>query len=307
MYARGIVTNEYNDILLILRSDSRTWAPPGGGLETGESPPVAAAREIEEETGVKVLPVRLVGLQFRPEKPNGMLMFTFRCLVRGGQPTPSSESIRVGFFPTNDLPRPMLSVHRVMIEHGLHHSGGPPDWHTRALPPAVRLGRRLMFRYYDLRRWLERRPPFQWPPAWPVGAFVVIRNPAGEVLWIKRTDYDIWNLPGGGYDGLEAPWETAQREALEETGLQVRLTDLTGVYLKPEQNQMNFTFTAEVIGGTLTTGPEAADFAYFAPGREPANALPKHVERVADAVAPAETTRFREQSGPSGSTILDRP
>ncbi|MCB0030021.1 MAG: NUDIX domain-containing protein, partial [Anaerolineales bacterium] len=57
---------------------------PGGGLDEGETPTEAVTREVEEETGLKTLPVRLVGLYFRQEKEADRLMFLFRCLVRGG-------------------------------------------------------------------------------------------------------------------------------------------------------------------------------------------------------------------------------
>jgi 8-oxo-dGTP pyrophosphatase MutT (NUDIX family) len=127
-----------------------------------------------------------------------------------------------------------------------------------------------------------------------------VRNEAGAVLWIKRDDIDMWNLPGGGAEGMEAPWETAVREVKEETGLDVTLDDLSGVYLKSndaeDKPHMIFTFSGTVWGGQLTKNKEAADFGYFLPGEEPENAIPKHVERVADAVDPMRNkTVFRVQ------------
>lgn len=295
VFAGGVVTNELNEVLLILRDDSRTWAVPGGGLDVGEMPPAGAAREVEEETGIKVMPLRLVELQFRPEPPAGHLGFTFRCLRRGGRLTPSPESPRVSFLPSDPLPRPMLGLHQQSLRHSLIHRGGPPAWYSYRLPWPVRLGREMLYGYRDLRRRLRGEPVYQAPGDWQVGAFVVLRNPAGEVLWVKRTDQDMWNLPGGGQSGLEAPWETAVRETYEETGLTVRLTDLPSIEVKPAHGLMVFTFSAEVTGGQLTTGPEAADFAYFPAGGEPANVLPRHVVRTADAVAGHGVTQFRQE------------
>jgi ADP-ribose pyrophosphatase YjhB (NUDIX family) len=137
-----------------------------------------------------------------------------------------------------------------------------------------------------------------------VGAFVIVRDPTGRVLWVRRTDYNVWNLPGGGCGPQEAPWEAAVRETREETGLEVRLTGLSGVYVKPEQSRMALVFAGEVAGGELTTGPEAAGFAMFGPGQEPANSLPKHVERAADACSGAEQTVFKVQAGPPGLELL---
>lgn len=295
LYASGVVTNEHNDVLLVRRDDSRTWAVPGGGVEIGEVPPVAAAREIEEETGVKVLPVRLAALQYRPESPYDSLSFVFRCLIRGGEPRPSPETPQVGFFSSLDLPRPMLGIHKEMLQNSLYHPGGPSIWSEKQLPWPVRAGRALVYGYRNAKRRLLRRPPFVPAPDQRVAAFTMIRNPADQVLWVKRRDVDVWNLPGGGQEANEPPWTTAVRETYEETGLHVRLIDLSGVYSKPSKQEIVFAFAAHVVGGELRPGPEAVEFAYFTPGDEPANALPKHVARVADLFREEEMTLFREQ------------
>lgn len=291
----GVVINEYNDVLLIQRDDSRTWAVPGGGVEAGELPPEATAREVEEETGLKVMAVRLVNVQYRPEAPDGMLHFVFRCIMRGGTLAESTEAIKVGWYRSTPLPRPMINIHTHMLQRSLAHRGGPPDFDIVNLSPGVRLARALIYSYRNLRRRLAGVPPFVPPPSWKVGAFTVIRDEQGRVLWVRRTDKDLWNLPGGGQHGLEPPWETAVRETREETGLHVRLIDLSGVYMKQDSQELVFTFTAEATGGQLTLNPEAAEFAYFAPGEEPPNSLDKHLERAADAIAPRSSTLFKWQ------------
>ena len=113
LYADAIVTNQFNQALFIRRNDSRTWAPPGGSLENGELPTAALGREVEEETGLKVMPVRLVGLYYRPEKPDGLLVFVFRCIQRGGQLKTSAESRQGAFKGVYPPPRPKR--------------GGPPE------------------------------------------------------------------------------------------------------------------------------------------------------------------------------------
>lgn len=299
LFAEGIVTNHLNEALFVLRDDSRTWALPGGALEADELPPQTAAREVEEETGVNVRPVRLVALYYWPEPPDGRLLFSFRCLQQGGEIRSSAESPEVGFMPATPPPKPMLGIHRERLERALSHYGGPPYWGTRHFPRPLRWASRLLYRYRDLRRQLRNEPAYQPPVDWEVGGFTILRNEAGEVLWIKRTDYNLWNLPGGGRRKMEAPWETAVRETREETGLEVRLTDLAGVYTKPTEREITFTFTAVVAGGTLRENNEAASFGYYAPGAEPRRAIPKHVQRLADALRPEEETIFRVQDGPS--------
>ena len=66
---RVIVLDPENRVLLFrsfdpARPDSSWWATPGGGLEEGESPREAAARELREETGLEVAPEALEGPLF---------------------------------------------------------------------------------------------------------------------------------------------------------------------------------------------------------------------------------------------------
>ena len=50
----GIVVDNQNRVLLILRDDTRTWAIPGGALDPGELPTNGVTREVKEETGLDV-------------------------------------------------------------------------------------------------------------------------------------------------------------------------------------------------------------------------------------------------------------
>lgn len=55
--------------LLIRRSDTGTWALPGGTLEWGETLRTAIARELEEEAGVTSATIeRVVGIYSRPDR-----------------------------------------------------------------------------------------------------------------------------------------------------------------------------------------------------------------------------------------------
>lgn len=300
----GIVLNEHNKVLLIQRNDTFTLAPPGGGLDPGEVPPDGAAREVYEETGARVQPQRLAAVFFWPNEPTPFLTFSFRCQMQGGRLRGSNESTRVGFFPTVPLPWRILPFHRHRLEIGLAYTDGPPYWGRQQTTFYEEVGKRFLKRIFYPYQRLRRRMhgPSQLSGTargWEMGAFAVIRNDDGEVLWVKRTDMDWWNLPGGGAEAGEAPWQTAVRETYEETGLHVRLTDLSGVYFKRQTQRVIFTFTAVAERGQLTRGPEAADFAYVVPGHEPGNTLTKHVQRVADACRPRTTTHFRFQDDES--------
>ncbi|MFW6063220.1 MAG: NUDIX hydrolase [Chloroflexota bacterium] len=303
LFADGIVTNEFNQALFILHGDTRTWTQPGGAVEQGELPTQTVEREIEEETGLVVRAVRLVGVYYREKEPDDMLIFTFRCIQRGGELQTSEESPRAGFMDVAPPPTPMLELQRERLERALAHDGGPPYWGLQQLPTGVRLLQDLASRARELVDTVRRRTE-QEAPDWHVAANVILRNEQGAVLWVRRNDHDVWNLPGGGRQNREPPWQTALRETREETGLEVTLTHLSGVYTKPPQDEVVFTFLAEHSGGELRRNAEAAEFAYFAPGEEPENSLPKHVERVADAAGVVDTTVFREQAGPPGLEVL---
>lgn len=297
LVAEGVVTNQWNEALFILRDDVRTWCQPGGALEAGELPDKAVAREVAEETGVQVYPVRLVGLTFTPGRREDQLVLTFRCIQRGGELAPSPEALQAAFLPVASLPSPMLAMHRQRLELGLRHAGGPPEWGAYHYPWYLRLARPVLDGYLNLRNRVTGRQ-YTAPPDWQVAAFAVIRDEEGRVLWVKRRDHAVWNLPGGGGQMGEAPWSTAVRETREETGLEVRLDGLTGVYVKPA-NRIVFVFTARITGGALAPNEEAQEFGYFAPGEEPPNSLPKHIARVADAVGADEVTLFRRQDEPA--------
>lgn len=297
----GLVRDEHGRILLIQRDDTRTYTMPGGALDLDELPPDGVVREIREETGLETAVDRLLGFDFwQPAGSDGFLSLIFACTPVGGGIRTSNESLNVGFYAPDRLPSPIASVHRSRIRRSLVQPvGAPPFWVRTAVPLAMQLSYQLLTRLvYRWRDWQRRRrgePVFVPPPAWDSGAFVVIRDDNGRVLWVKRTDRDLWNLPGGGGNAGEAPWETAVRETREETGLEVRLLRPTGVYLYAHAPHLIVAFLAEQRDGSLTTGPEAAAFDWFAPGSEPQNAMRAHLDRARDALGESETV-FRMQT-----------
>ena len=125
-----------------------------------------------------------------------------------------------------------------------------------------------------------------------------------KVLLTRRADNGLWYLPGGGMDPGESAEETCVRETLEETGLQVRVTRLVGVYTSPnimiqypEGNRVQpvtFSFEAEIVGGELGLSEETTAYGYFPVDQLDAIDLwAHHRQRIQDAVQNLQAAFFR--------------
>jgi ADP-ribose pyrophosphatase YjhB (NUDIX family) len=125
------------------------------------------------------------------------------------------------------------------------------------------------------------------------GANAIVINEAGEVLLIKRSDNGRWCLPGGHVDYGETIAQTAVREAFEETGVQIEVERLSGVYSQPYraveglERPSHYVIVALVcrpVGGELTPSTESTDVRYFAPDQLPDTLWSWHRARIEDAL-----------------------
>ncbi len=121
-------------------------------------------------------------------------------------------------------------------------------------------------------------------PIFRIGVYALIFDDEGRILLGHRRDIDWWNLPGGGMEAGETVDEAICREVREETGLEVKVERLVGVYSKPQKQEVVLTFLCQVIGGTLHPTEETRESRYFAPSSLPSNTLPKHRQRIEDAM-----------------------
>lgn len=281
--AEGLVMDQFAQVLLIQRDDSRTWALPGGGLEPNELPPDGMVREVFEETGYKVYPVRLVQLSYIRGRDLSLLIFMFRGMLRGGTATPSAESLQVGFVKTERLPR-MVRSHRERLRAGETHAGGPPrlveqeqhSWWVRAL-------RRLIYTWKDVKLRLKRLPPYVPVGRWAVDSLVVIPDEQGRVLWVQGEGG--WQLPGGTCDKNLTPWAAAAAHVQAQCGSPVTITDLATVAVMPD-NRMTLCFVGEMKGvaaaGQWATLEEMETKGVAAPTRQ----------YLQDALTERATTKF---------------
>ncbi|MBN1219311.1 MAG: NUDIX domain-containing protein [Anaerolineae bacterium] len=107
---------------------------------------------------------------------------------------------------------------------------------------------------------------------------------SGKILLTRREDFEVWCIPGGIVDPNESLAQAAIREAREETGLEVELLRLVGMYSEIGRGDGVHIalFTGQPVGGSLEPQEgEVLELGYFAP-----NALPEilwwHRQRVAD-------------------------
>ncbi|WP_310482817.1 NUDIX domain-containing protein [Chamaesiphon sp. VAR_48_metabat_403] len=115
-----------------------------------------------------------------------------------------------------------------------------------------------------------------------IGAFAIITDAENRILWCLRTDLDLWNLPGGTVENGEAPWDCVIREVKEETGLDIVVEKLIGIYSKPEENDLVFSYKCRVVAGNLQNNEEAKEIEYFDFNKLPRNIVHKQVVRVKD-------------------------
>jgi 8-oxo-dGTP diphosphatase len=130
-----------------------------------------------------------------------------------------------------------------------------------------------------------------------IGVFAIIFDDENRILFCHRRDYDLWNLPGGRLENGEAPWKGVIREVKEETGFDVEVVKMSGVYSKPETNDIVLQFVCRITGGEMTLNDEADKIKYFAFADIPSNTVKKHVPRIKDVLDNPDILHLKEQFG----------
>lgn len=123
-----------------------------------------------------------------------------------------------------------------------------------------------------------------------LGACAVICDAEGRVLLERRADCGWWCPTGGKMDPGETLEECAEREALEETGLRVRLDRFLGIFSDPTRRTVRYpdngdlrqlvdaAWLATPTGGRLNKSPESLDLRWFHPRDFPLKTVPPGVE-----------------------------
>lgn len=135
-------------------------------------------------------------------------------------------------------------------------------------------------------------------------ASVLVRDEDGRILLLRRTDNGLWTIPTGGLKKGETITQCGIRECREETGVEIEVTGLVGVFTTPDhvieyrkgdevtevRQPVNICLRARPVGGEVTTTDEASEVRWVDPddlaGYEIHPALRRRIEHGLTANAP---------------------
>ncbi len=125
-----------------------------------------------------------------------------------------------------------------------------------------------------------------------VAAVALVVDGDGLVM-VKRgvePQYGKWSFPGGHVDRGEVVETAAIREVKEETGLDVALDRLIGVYSLEGNPVVVVVYSAHIVGGTVAAGHDALAVKTFTIDNLPPLPFPHDVQMLKDWQAGKEAT-----------------
>lgn len=131
---------------------------------------------------------------------------------------------------------------------------------------------------------------------------MIVEN--GRVLLGLRDAPPIWNLPGGGVEPDEAPWDAVVREVREELDIEVEVERLTGIYDRSPDGDPVLVFRCRLVSGTPRAADDTVDVGWFPPDALPEAIHPYQPLRLADALRADPAAALRHQPGPSLRVIF---
>ncbi len=116
---RGVVFDENGKLLMTQERWDARWTLPGGWADVGLSPAEVVVKEVREEVGLEVRPVKLLAVldkKFFPHPASAYHIYKLfiLCEVTGGKAEAGLESLGVGFYAEDEMPE--LSAHRITTE-----------------------------------------------------------------------------------------------------------------------------------------------------------------------------------------------
>jgi 8-oxo-dGTP pyrophosphatase MutT (NUDIX family) len=130
------------------------------------------------------------------------------------------------------------------------------------------------------------------------GVGVIIVDDQERILLEQRYDNGMWGLPGGGIEPGESVLEAALREVKEETGLDIRIKGLLGIYSEPAEGRIvtypdnqdvaqlvDVVIIADRVSGTLSLSRESIRLDFFLPEALPSDIVPPAIRPIRDYIA----------------------
>ena len=113
-----------------------------------------------------------------------------------------------------------------------------------------------------------------------VSAVAIVHQDAKVLLVRRGTEpgMGLWSLPGGYVDRGEVVEQAAAREVLEETGVEVEVGNLMGLFSEAGHTVILAVYDTRWTAGTPEAGPEVLDVSLFAPNDLPPLAFPRDRE-----------------------------
>ncbi|MFX3636934.1 MAG: NUDIX hydrolase [Candidatus Pristimantibacillus sp.] len=128
-----------------------------------------------------------------------------------------------------------------------------------------------------------------------VGAAAIILDSEGKILLVKHNygKYN-WELPGGLSEKNESAEDTAKREVFEETGLEVTVGRLTGIYYEPKHDMHHFAFRCYLndIQQPQPDSKEVTECKYFSIDNLPRPISDFTAKRIQEALNPDNNHLF---------------
>ena len=267
--ATAAVVVRGGDVLLVQRTRppyAGAWGLPAGFVESDEPPDVAAAREVAEETGLTVAVGPLLGVYPYTDDARGAgLLFTYLARpVRGALQASGEGEPR--WWPLAGLPGDLVGAGQGDALLAWQRAAAARDAHARYCP---RCGSPV-----EMRELFGRLRP-----GCPACGLVQFREPKtatgvliteGERALLARRAHNpgrgLWYIPSGYADWDERVDEAAVLEVREETGLDVVIDGLFGVFPFGDAETGCGTFVlyrGHAVGGALQPDAEILELSYF--------------------------------------------
>jgi len=227
----AIIVNGEGKVLWEKRGDFLVWGLPGGILEPGESLPDCVRREVFEETGLKVEPVKITGIYSSPDLdvkyPNGdeaqQITVCFLCHQVGGTTkVDGTETVELSWFLPSEPPQTLIWYQAMLMDYCSHHEE-VAFAHFRELS-----------QNHDIQLTPELQKRMADQPLIIPGVRCTWFNSAGQIALVHAGE-DNWILPGGIMNLGERLDFSLKLRVFESTGINIQPKRIIGVYSGPEQ------------------------------------------------------------------------